>query len=600
LVKERGVFWFIRKNVMLHSKYIMYALVLHVVWTIFINMQSYMTKILINSLIGTQPKDVITFIAPVMAVLLSNIIITRFSRIYLDNIFFIYLPLKLKKNIRLYTIKTIFKHSNSFYSNNLCGSLVSKINDMAEGISDILPVIFERYAGLLIVISISLFTAYSVGFKYSLLIIFWTIIFFIFSYKTSNKSGTLSSLASEERSKVVGTLTDVISNIHSVKLFTNQTTEYNNLNQHIENMTNAEKQRDMFSTKIYIIKTTLFIILTTITFCFLLRDYQLGIITPGDFCLVLSINFQLSDYLSVLSKNFYRFSRTIGNLSQALKTLFVEEEIVDRKNASELVISTGDISYKNVIFSHDSSFNVFKNLTLTIAGGSKVGLVGYSGVGKSTFVNLLLRSFDVNNGYIEIDGQNISTVTQNSLHRAIGVIPQNISLFHRSIFENISYGNPSAPAEQVFEAARKAHIHDFITMLENGYNTIVGEGGIKLSGGQKQRIAIARCILKNAPILVLDEATSHLDSTTEQLIRKSLQVLMQNKTSIIIAHRISTIMNLDRILVMNNGEIIEDGTHKELLKMKAVYYNLWSNQVNGFIHNSNNSEQSFIETQGNI
>ena len=255
MVKERDVFWFIRKNVMLHSKYIMYALVLHVVWTIFINMQSYMTKILINSLIGTQPKDVITFIAPVMAVLLSNIIITRFSRIYLDNIFFIYLPLKLKKNIRLYTIKTIFKHSNSFYSNNLCGSLVSKINDMAEGISDILPVIFERYAGLLIVISISLFTAYSVGFKYSLLIIFWTIIFFIFSYKTSNKSGTLSSLASEERSKVVGTLTDVISNIHSVKLFTNQTTEYNNLNQHIENMTNAEKQRDMFSTKIYIIKT---------------------------------------------------------------------------------------------------------------------------------------------------------------------------------------------------------------------------------------------------------------------------------------------------------------------------------------------------------
>ena len=591
LEKQADVFKFVKKHIAPHSRYILYALLLHVVWTIFINMQSYIAKIIIDSLIGTHPKDILIFIGPVMLALLLNIIITRFSRIYLDNIFFLYLPIKLKKNIRLHTIKTIFKHSYAFYSNNLCGSLVSKINDMAEGVSDILPVIFERSVGLLIVLSISLFTVSSVGFKYPSVIIVWTIIFFFFSYKTSHKSGSLSRIASEERSKVVGTLTDVISNIQSVKLFTNQITEYNNLSQHIETMTNAEKQRDMFSTKIYVIKTTLFIILNAINFVFLLRDYQFGIITPGDFSLVLSINFLLSDYLSVLSKNFYRFSQTIGNLSQALKTLFVEEGITDKENATELVVSAGDISYKNVVFSYDSSSHVFKNLTLSIVGGSKVGLVGYSGAGKSTFVNLLLRSFDVNNGVIEIDGQNISTVTQNSLHKAIGVIPQNISLFHRSIFENIYYGNPDATEEEVFEAARKAHIHDFITTLENGYNTLVGEGGIKLSGGQKQRIVIARCILKDAPILVLDEATSHLDSTSEQLIRKSLQILMKNKTAIIIAHRISTIMNLDRIVVINDGEIIEDGTHNELLKKKAVYYKLWSNQVNGFIYNLDSSKK---------
>jgi ATP-binding cassette subfamily B protein len=541
-------------------------------------------------LIGTKSQDVFVFIGPVIGALLINIIITRFSRIYLDNIFFIYFPLRLRKTIRLSTIEAVFKNSYTFYINNLCGSLVSKINDIAEGIANVLPIIFERSIGLLIILSISLFTLHSVGYKYACIIIVWAIIFFVFSYKTANKSRNLSKIASEERSKVTGTLTDIISNMQSVRLFTNQAIEYDNIKRHIENMTEAEKERDLYSTKIYIVKTIFFIMLNAMSFSFLLLDYRYGIITPGDFSLVLSINFFLSDYFSVLSKNFYRFSEIIGNVGQAIKTLYVEQDVIDKSDASELIVSLGEISYRKVSFSYNNSANVLTNLTVQIVGGSKVGVVGYSGIGKSTFINLLLRCFDVNGGSIEIDGQNISTISQNSLHKAIGIIPQNISLFHRSILENIRYGKPNASDEEVFEAAKKSYLHDFITTLDNGYNTLVGEGGIKLSGGQKQRIAIARCILKNAPILILDEATSHLDSISEKLIQMSLQTLMQNRTSIIIAHRISTIMRLDRILVLNNGQITEDGTHEELLNRNGIYSKLWLNQVNGFICESKNNE----------
>jgi ATP-binding cassette, subfamily B, bacterial len=239
--------------------------------------------------------------------------------------------------------------------------------------------------------------------------------------------------------------------------------------------------------------------------------------------------------------------------------------------------------FENILFHYKDAEPLFHNKSVVIMPGQKVGLVGYSGSGKTTFVNLVLRLYDVTSGSILIDGQDIRDVTQKSLREAISIIPQDPTLFHRSLMENIRYGKTDASDEDVIKASKQANIHEFISKLPKGYESLVGERGVKLSGGQRQRVAIARVMLKNAPIVILDEATSQLDSITESTIRESLRILMQDKTAIVIAHRFSTLMYMDRILVFDQGKIIEDGSHKELLKKKGIYKSLWDVQIGGFL-----------------
>jgi ATP-binding cassette, subfamily B, bacterial len=261
-------------------------------------------------------------------------------------------------------------------------------------------------------------------------------------------------------------------------------------------------------------------------------------------------------------------------------------EIIDSPDAKPLVVTHGEITCTHVSFRYadtGNDDNVFTNLSLHIQAGEKIGLVGYSGGGKSTLTRLLLRFDDISAGSIRIDGHDIREVTQTSLRRQISYVPQEPLLFHRTIRENIAYGNPEVTQKQIEEAARLAYAHEFIAKLPQGYNTTVGERGIKLSGGQRQRVAIARAILMDAPILVLDEATSALDSESEKAIQKALQKLMRGRTTVVIAHRLSTIQKMDRILVLNNGGIIEDGTHNELLAAKGIYTKLWAHQSGGFI-----------------
>ena len=257
--------------------------------------------------------------------------------------------------------------------------------------------------------------------------------------------------------------------------------------------------------------------------------------------------------------------------------------LLDTPHAQELKVTQGKIQFQKVHFQYPNTDPLFSNKSLTIQHGQRIGLVGYSGSGKTTFVNLILRLFDLQSGHILIDGQDIAKVTQTSLRNALTFIPQEPSLFHRSLMENIRFGRPNATDEQVIAAAKQAHAHEFITTLPKGYDTLVGERGIKISGGQRQRIAIARAILKNAPILLLDEATSALDSFTEGQIQESFFSLMEGKTTIVIAHRLSTLLNMDRILVMAQGKIVEDGNHEDLLKKSGLYQSLWEAQVGGFL-----------------
>jgi ATP-binding cassette subfamily B protein len=282
--------------------------------------------------------------------------------------------------------------------------------------------------------------------------------------------------------------------------------------------------------------------------------------------------------------------RTIedGMLSSApmVEHITTDPEIKDAPKAKDLVVTTGGVSFNSVTFGYQDATNnqsVFSDLHVTIQPGEKVGLVGPSGGGKSTLTRLLLRFEDIQAGAITIDGQDIAKVTQSSLREAISYVPQEPMLFHRSIRENITYGNANASMAAIKKAARQAHADEFIDKLGGAYDTVVGERGVKLSGGQRQRIAIARALLKDAPIIVLDEATSALDSESEVLIQDALWKLMEKRTAIVIAHRLSTIQKMDRILVLDGGRIVEEGSHKALLAKKGLYARLWARQSDGFI-----------------
>jgi ABC-type multidrug transport system fused ATPase/permease subunit len=307
-----------------------------------------------------------------------------------------------------------------------------------------------------------------------------------------------------------------------------------------------------------------------------------GRISAGDVVLVITIIFRIESLLQNLGSNVNRASNLWGAIAESLKEIVEPHEIPDRRNAGLLRVSKGAVDFSGVEFSYPE-MKVFENFTLHIPPGQRVGLVGRSGSGKSTLTRLLLHHHEIQSGVITIDKTDIAGVTQDSLRRAISIVPQEPLLFHRTIADNIAYGRPDAKRDEIVNAAKLAQADAFIMRLVGGYESTVGERGIKLSGGERQRIVIARAILKNAPILLLDEATSALDSESEIEIQKALHKLMEAKTVIAIAHRLSTLREMDRIIVLDRGKIVEDGTHESLLKNRGVYAGLWAHQAGGFL-----------------
>ncbi len=334
------------------------------------------------------------------------------------------------------------------------------------------------------------------------------------------------------------------------------------------------------------------------TLYYSLSLWNQGAITAADFVVATSLSLLIISEARNLSRRFLEIFEHIGNIANGVLTIIQPHELIDQDEAIAHSITQGKIEFRLVNFSYLEGKQVFQNLSVTIQSGQRVGLVGFSGSGKSTFVNLILRVFDPQSGQIIIDGVDIRDMTQEALHAQISLIPQDPSLFHRTLMENIRYGRLDATDEEVIKAARKAHAHDFIAQIKEGYHSLVGERGVKLSGGQRQRIAIARVILKDAPILILDEATSSLDSITEKAIQDTLDLVMNEKTVIVVAHRLSTIAHLDRILVFDQGRVIEDGTHSQLLASGGAYYKLWKMQAGGFLPvKANNQNVSELPTR---
>jgi ATP-binding cassette subfamily B protein len=381
-----------------------------------------------------------------------------------------------------------------------------------------------------------------------------------------------------------GVLADMVTNVSTVKAFGREEYEYKKAQETINTWRDASFQLKWGVLGATSAFSSMYALGATVAFIFAVLGAQYGIASVGTVYLIFIYALNINRQLWELNNITRTYNRVIGDAHEMTQILMKDYALIDH-TSDELKTSSGKVVFDSVTFTHDDGKGeqVFSDFDLTIPAGQRVGLVGHSGSGKTTLTRILLRFSDIDKGMISIDNQDISRVTQKSLHEAIAYVAQEPMLFHRSLYENISYGKPDATKEQIIDAAKKAHAYEFIKNLPKGFETLVGERGVKLSGGQRQRIAIARAILKDAPILVLDEATSALDSESERLIQASLDVLMKDRTSIVIAHRLSTIAKLDRIVVLQDGTIVEDGTHSELLKKNGTYATLWKHQSGGFI-----------------
>ncbi len=475
------------------------------------------------------------------------------------------------------TVFYLTGQSYSYLQQNFTGALANKVADINAGIATIIEIFYEILLQKLVIVLASIVCIYAIHFYLGIVLFVWLIIFCTINLILAKYASRYAQTYAEKRSHIFGIVVDIIGNINNVRMFNGRKYERESLQNRLLKVRNAHKKTMWFQIKGNYLKgfVTSLLIGAMLAVMFYLKAEH-NAITPGDFALVISIMIVLSENVWAMGHEVNTFVEQIGICTKAIQTISVPYDIVDKPNAKNLIITNGEIVFDEVSFRYSDKHLLFYNKSITIKPREKIGLVGHSGSGKSTFVNLILRLFDIESGKICIDKQNISNITLQSLHDSISYIPQEPILFNRSISDNIRYGQRTATDSEVQLAAQKAHANEFIEAI--GYDSFVGERGTKLSGGQRQRIAMARAFLKNAPILIMDEATSALDSITEKKIQDSMIQLMENKTVLIIAHRLTTLLNVDKILVFHGGKIVEEGSHQKLLEKKGLYYKMWQTQ----------------------
>lgn len=542
----------------------------------------YFLKHIVNILQTYQGSTLGMFIAlkPILILLVSFWIGMEILQ-RTQGIMLIYTFPSYRATIRSAVFDYIKQHSHHYFANHFAGNIAKKLGDIPNSCQMIMEIICLQLVTAITGVAIVMVMMWHTKFWLTVIVGIWLIIHLGLTSLFVRFSNPLWIIHSDAVSTLSGKIVDAFSNMLNVRLFARGDYEAQYLEKFQQDELNKAKKA-MWHMEL--IKMGLGINGLGLVFgslFLLIYGYSQHWITLGDFTQVGMQVFWLLGWIWFISFQLTQFVKETGIVNDALKLIRQKHELTDAPNATALKLTHGAILYQNVHFTYQQTRNpVFSGLTVSIPAGQKVGLVGFSGSGKSTFVNLLLRFFDINSGSILLDQQDIRTVTQDSLRSHIAMIPQDPSLFHRSLMENIRYGRLDATEEEVITASKLAHCHEFIEQLPEGYESLVGERGIKLSGGQRQRIAIARAVLKNAPILILDEATSALDSVTEHLIQDSLERLMAHKTTLVIAHRLSTLAHMDRILVFHQGHIVEDGTLEELRKAKSHFFRLWEMQSN--------------------
>lgn len=502
--------------------------------------------------------------------------------------FLIKLEAKGMNNLCKTAFSRLMERDYDFYSNNFVGSLTKKALAFSRSFevftdtmlfnvtTNILPILFAviilwRYSPWIPLILVSCLT-----------------VTIAISIPVMRRRSRLVALRHDASSKMAGRLSDSLTNMLVVKSFAKEKYEHSIYGEHVDDFSaKFKKAADFQNLRFESMLSPIYVFTNVIGLVASIYFTQKFNLQPGAIIVVFS-------YYSLVTRIFWEINRIYRNVESSVSEaseftqIFLNPPAVqDASDASDLKLVNGNIHFQKVKFKYEGGQdkkNLFlNNFNLDVKSNQKIGLVGASGGGKTTIAKLLLRFADLQSGKITIDNQDISKITQSSLREAVAYVPQEPLLFHRSLLENIAYGNEKATKKEIIEAAKLAHADEFISMLPLGYETLVGERGIKLSGGQRQRIAIARALLKKSPILVLDEATSSLDSESEKYIQEGLLELMKNKTALVIAHRLSTIKHLDRIIVLNQGKIVQDGTHEELIRQKGLYAKLWGHQSGEFL-----------------
>jgi ATP-binding cassette, subfamily B, bacterial len=493
--------------------------------------------------------------------------------------------LRLAPRQRQHVARALFqylhRHSHRFLTENFAGALAHRISETSHGVNQVLFAALTEFWPMSIVIVVANVLLARTNVWLGAFTAVWSIGFALASLYLARRTQPLSSAASGARSRTAGMVVDSVTNHATVRLFARLDHESRRLDQAYSSELVTVLRSNLAMERIRVFQFSASALLKAGTVVLAVWLWQRGAIRVGDFVMAVSLSLLIIAEVRNLSRRFLELFEALGNVSSGVGAIFKPHELADAAHATDRDIVRGAIEFDAVHFRYLEGASVFRGLTLTIPAGQRVGLVGLSGSGKSTFVSLLLRLYDPQTGSIRIDGHDLRELTQDSLHRQVGLIPQDPTLFHRTLRENIRYGRTDATDAEVERAAMRAHAHDFISAIPGGYDAEVGERGVKLSGGQRQRIAIARVILKDAPILILDEATSSLDSLTEHAIQAALDDAMADKTVVVIAHRLSTIAHLDRILVFSQGEVIEDGDHRRLLQRGGAYAQLWAAQSRG-------------------
>ena len=490
---------------------------------------------------------------------------------------------RVKRDLEQAIFKHLTTHSYDFHVNSFSGSLVAQTNRMTNAFERLFDSFYFDLYVLVIKVTAIMVVLLPKSPTAAMIIIVWISLYIIMMSILQIMKMPYSRATAAADSNVTAALADSLANIFTIITFGKKRSEQKKFNA-------VSQKRYRIALKDWYISEVIFafkgIMMFTIEAVLIWVTIDLalqGKIGIGEIVLV-------QIYIMSIIGSMWNFGRVIRNIERSLSdayemTLILGKDhaIKDPRHPKPIAMTKGSIRFNKVVFSYEEKQPLFTDFNVSMKAGQKVGLVGPSGGGKSTITKLLLRMMDVTSGEISIDGQNITDVAQDELRNVIAYVPQEPILFHRTLKENIAYGHPQATQQQIIAAAKAAHADEFIALLPKGYDTLVGERGVKLSGGQRQRVAIARAMLKNAPILLLDEATSALDSDNEQLIQKALWSLMNNRTAIVIAHRLSTIQKMDRILVIDNGIIIEDGTHETLLQQNGLYASLWAHQSGGFV-----------------
>ncbi|SOB52414.1 ABC transporter ATP-binding protein [Pseudomonas lundensis] len=486
------------------------------------------------------------------------------------------------------------QHSPRYFSEHFAGSLAHRISEGSIGLLEITWSLVVEMLPILVVLITSLVLLTLASPWLGLGLLLWVGAYSWLAFVLSRKAQVLASSHAQARSVTTGKIVDAVGNLSSIRLFARQGFELDYLTRYQNEEKQAAQRSFFYQEKIRLLQDSLSVVLRVGLVVLALYLWHVGKIDVGQLVMVATLGLMIVAQCSFLSMQFMHFFEFIGNIENSINTLLQPHEMPDRDNAVPARIEKGSIHFRDVSFGYTPDKPIFKHFNLDIRAGQRVGIVGFSGSGKSTLLSLLLRSYDPQSGTIEVDGLDIQGMTQQSLHTHIALIPQEPGLFHRSLRENIGYGDVNASDAQIILAAKRAHAHAFITQMPEGYEALIGERGVKLSGGQRQRIAIARALLKNAPIMVLDEATASLDSETESLIQGSLDDIMADKTVLVVAHRLSTIAHLDRIVVLDKGQIVEDGSHSQLLERRGLYYRLWQRQSDGLLSETDDEKHDSL------